>query len=647
MVHEYYVAHIREIMETRRACIAGLKTRAQAEKYVQTVRAKIRKCFAPFPKRTPLNPIVTGRDTYRHYVLEKVVFESRPGFLVTGNLLLPKGVTVPGPAVIGLCGHSFDGKAATAYQSFVQGLAMKGFVVFIIGPISQGERRQFYPKDGGPRPSVTVPHTMMGNQMTLVGDFFGTWRVWDAIRGLDYLLSRPEVDRTQVGVTGNSGGGTLATYLSALDPRLTMAAPSCYICSFQANIENELSSDAEQNPPGILGAGLDEVDMLMFYAPRPTLILGQYDDFFDARYAQSAVKDLRKVHRLLGSQNTADVFIGPRGHGFHLENREAMYAWFMKHAGVNGVSKESGIRPVEKEALSATPKGETYRAGSRRVFDFTQETSAALARRRVKPAAEDLKTTARKLLNLPKTKGAPHFRILMRWSGGEIKLNKRSVFMVETEPGIQAYVATYGPEHPRMHPPKMRVNLYVGHMSSEEDVRSVVEVRDLTRGKKPLFVVDPRGIGQSRPETGSPGQVPFEEVKSADFFYASTGQMLGESYLGRRVFDVMRTIDFLLAEGATQVDLIGRGFGSITAAFAALLHPSAPRVNLYHYLPSYQLIIDTPHYAWPLSALPFGVLKHFDLPDVYRVLGRRLTLNKPWDARMKPLRKSSGRYIAG
>lgn len=190
-----------------------------------------------------------------------------------------------------------------------------------------------------------------------------------------------------------------------------------------------------------------------------------------------------------------------------------------------------------------------------------------------------------------------------------------------------------------MHPPKGRVNLYVGHFSGEEDVRSVVEVRDLTRGRKPLVVVDPRGIGQSQPQTGSPGQVPFEEVKSADFFYASTGQMLSESYLGRRVFDVMRTIDFLLAEGASQVDLIGRGLGSITAAFTALLHPSAPRVDLYHYLPSYQLIVDAPHYAWPLSAFPFGVLKHFDLPDVYRVLGRRLKRHKPWDARMRPLRK--------
>ena len=641
MVQEYCVERLREVMARRRRRIAALRTRADARAYVRRVRAAARKAFAPFPKRTPLNPTVTGRDACAQYDLEKVVFESRPGFLVTGNLYLPKQDNVSGkhPAVLGLCGHSVAGKAEGAYQSFCQGLAAKGFVVFIIDPISQGERRQFYPGDGGPRPDLCHAHNLMGNQMALVGDFFGTWRVWDAIRALDYLLSRREVDRSRVGVTGNSGGGTLSTYLTALDRRLTMAAPGCYVCSYLSNMETELPSDSEQNPPGILRAGLDQADMLLCYAPRPTLILSQYDDYFSERYARASAEDVQRVHTLLGSCDSADCHVGGQGHGFSRENREAMCAFFLKQAGVGGTSQEKGVRPVEPTRLRAMPRGTGFRSASRRVYEFTAERARELAARRGKPSAEQVKAAARRLLGIPALQGEPHHRPLHGYWDLCEGLNMRRQFAVETDPGIQAIVTTYGPPHGLMHPPKGKVTLYVGHVSGEDDVRQVSEVRRLTRGARPLVVVDPRGIGQSMAKTC--GSTDFFEPYGSDFLYASTGEMLGESYLGRRVFDVLRAIDFLLGEGATEVSLMGRGLGSVTAAFAGMLHPSEPRVRLMHYLPSYELIANSPQFSWPLSAILRGCLLHFDLPDVYRALGRRLVKTDPWDEKMRPIKKKA------
>ena len=107
------------------------------------------------------------------------------------------------------------------------------------------------------------------------------------------------------------------------------------------------------------------------------------------------------------------------------------------------------------------------------------------------------------------------------------------------------------------------------------------------------------------------------------------------NYLGARVHDVLRSLDLLYAEGATEIELAGRGLGAVTAAFAALLHPRRPKVRLWHYLPSYQMLIEAQYYTWPLSIMPRGVLRYFDLPDVYRVLGRRLRKSAPWDARMR------------
>ena len=118
MVHEFFVQQVRKSDRRNREMLDRLKTKADAEKYVRSVREKIRRCFGPEPPRTPLNPRVTGvveRDEYR---IEKVIFESRPNFPVTANLYIPRRRELPLPGVVGSCGHSANGKAAQAYQAF-------------------------------------------------------------------------------------------------------------------------------------------------------------------------------------------------------------------------------------------------------------------------------------------------------------------------------------------------------------------------------------------------------------------------------------------------------------------------------------------------------------------------------------------------
>ena len=204
MVQEYFVGRIRGVEREADRVRQALKTRADAEQYVQSVRQRIRTSFGPFPDKTPLNARVTGvvrRDEYR---IEKVIFESRPGFLVTANLYLPTGRRFPLPGVVGTCGHSDNGKAAEAYQSFAQGLARLGYVVLIFDPLGQGERAQYRDARSKPGRGLGVTeHLRAGNQQFLVGEFLGAWRAWDGIRALDYLLGRAEVDPRHVGVTGN------------------------------------------------------------------------------------------------------------------------------------------------------------------------------------------------------------------------------------------------------------------------------------------------------------------------------------------------------------------------------------------------------------------------------------------------------------
>ena len=143
MVQEFYLGRVREQTGQSDAIRAALNSPEEARLYVETVRRHIRISFGPEPAKTPLNTRITGIIERPDYRIEKCLFESRPGFLVTANLYVPKHVRGPMPGVVATCGHSSNGKAEPAYQSFCQGLVRMGYVVLIYDPIGQGERLQY------------------------------------------------------------------------------------------------------------------------------------------------------------------------------------------------------------------------------------------------------------------------------------------------------------------------------------------------------------------------------------------------------------------------------------------------------------------------------------------------------------------------
>lgn len=630
MVHEYTVGRVRGILQERAERIAALRTREDALAYVEDVRAKAARCFPALPARTDLNARITGRMDLGDIRLEKVVYESRPGFLVSANLYLPARIEAEAPCVLGLCGHSDTGKAYGPYQFFARGLASKGFAVLIVDPVSQGERRQFYGEEGVPAgetgPRSTVAHNMIGNRMLLTGDFVGSWFAWDAIRGLDYLLARPETDTSRVGVTGCSGGGTQTTQVTALDPRITMAAPDCYITSWLCNLENELPADAEQNPPRALAFGLEEADLLLAFAPRPTMILAEENCYFDLRGARRAHAEMKKIHTLLGSPDTTEISVGHLDHGFHKHAREAMYGFFAKHAGLDVPCQELPMEEIPEAQLNAA-EGEVVPFGSKKIFGFTQARARELGAKRATLDRAGLQETVRSLLSIAMPDTPPHYRYLRRSGGQNAATGKGYQFAVESEPDIQVILTMFGDSEDQCRRPRGPVSLFVGHLSSEEDCAALPWLqRRLGEGQR-ILAADLRGTGQSFP--ASCGSSNLLEPYGSDYLYASFGSMMGESYLGRRVHDLLQTINFLV-DGGADVHLIGRGVGSVPVALAALLHPAELTCELVHYLPSYQLLIDNPLHNWPLSCFIENCLGTFDLPDVYAALGDRLKKCDPW-----------------
>ncbi|MBN1446149.1 MAG: prolyl oligopeptidase family serine peptidase [Candidatus Omnitrophica bacterium] len=636
MVQDYYVDIVRGVREERRKKLKAIRTRKEAEKYQDYALASIRKAF-PLPEvKTPLNAHTTGVLEKPGYRIEKVIFESRPGFLVTGNLYIPAGMKKQAPGVLSPCGHTtLESKAYPLYQEVCLRLVKSGFVVFIYDPVSQGERDQYVhlPGENPLRANCCYAHNMMGKQLELSGDFFGAWRAWDGIRALDYLTGRPEVDSKKTGLTGNSGGGTLTTWLWALDDRFTMAAPSCFVTTFLANLENELPGDNEQCPPGILAAGLELADFYIARAPRPVLLLGQKYDFFDRRGLQEAYEDIKNFYKFFKAEDNTRIFMGNNIHGYFPDDQKKMVEFFCKYTGLKPVKKDVFALVEKRKNLWATKKGQVVPEGSKPAYKILAENARKLVQNRKKPADSEIISTVKKILGVDIPKNHPHYRILRAVvSGDDITVR----YAVETEKNVRAilhkhlvekdYSATLDVEK--------TVHLYLPHVSAEEDMGKDSLAKTL-KDKCPLYCLDVRGLGESLPNE----TVDFFNAYGKDYMFNSYGLMLGNPYLGRRVYDVLQVLTLLKHEGARDIYLYGRGQGAVIALFAALLDKNIKKTVLKNAPLSFYEWTQNPVVLWPDANFPRGILKTFDIPDCIKALGKKIEVTEPWGPDMKPVKK--------
>ncbi len=172
-----------------------------------------------------------------------------------------------------------------------------------------------------------------------------------------------------------------------------MATPACFISTFRRNLENELPQDTEQCPPHALALGLDHCDFLACMAPKPVIILAKEKDFFDVRGAEETFQLLKPIYKLLSAEENIKLHIGPTGHGYTIENREAMYQWFNKVTGISDAKTEPKLTLEKDEDLFAAPKGQVSELKSRTVFAFTKEAvKEAAMNRKLRDSMEKRRT---------------------------------------------------------------------------------------------------------------------------------------------------------------------------------------------------------------------------------------------------------------
>jgi len=215
-----------------------------------------------------------------------------------------------------------------------------------------------------------------------------------------------------------------------------------------------------------------------------------------------------------------------------------------------------------------------------------------------------------------------------------------TTYLVETEPGIQAVVIRPIGERHLSRPPKAtgRAILYVSHDSADTELRTKAPPSNGTpmdpwlgellaaEPESTLYAVDVRGLGESRPNTC--GEANYDNHYGCDYFYSPHAIMLDRPYVGGRTYDLLCTLDFLADVGHKEIHLVARGYGTIPAAYAALLDDRVKQVTFKNALESYEAIVKTDEYALPLSSFTPGVLKSFHLPNIYDDLAAAKKLNQ-------------------
>lgn len=634
-LYSYLQGEAQKHFDSRRQAIAALKTPADVQRRQQELHARFLAALGELPEKTPLNPKVTGREQRDGYRIEKVVYESRPNHHVTAILYLPDGKP-PYPGVLVPCGHSSNGKAAEPYQRACILLAKNGLAVLCYDPIGQGERFQLLDAQGKPAiPGGTSEHTMVGIGSLLVGRSTAGYRVWDGIRSIDYLASRPEVDPKRIGCTGNSGGGTLTAYLMALDDRIAVAAPSCYITSLERLLATIGPQDAEQNITGQVAFGMEHSDYVTMRAPKPTLLCVGSQDFFDIQGAWTTFREAKLLYGLLGHGERVDLFEFNDKHGFSKPRREAAMRWMRRWL----LAKDDA--PVENEfAIAKDPEIQCTRTGQvledykgKSVFSLNAERDRQLAEQRAKVQASRGKTEflieVQQRIHLGAVQPAKRQVVGSPLQRDGMRIEK---CLYTTEPGVVLpaleFVASKAGPSPQ-------VVLYVHGGGKAVDAAPGGPIEKLAQSGARVIAVDLRGFGELAAAKPAPNRPSFFGSDSREAFL---GLLLNRPLLGQRVQDMHAVIRSLVAGGGNPVEIIGVGAAGPIALHAAALSPDVGRLTLDGSLISWSAVVQMPVTYNQLTNVVPNVLQVYDLPDLAAYIAPRpLTIRAAVDPVNKPV----------
>jgi cephalosporin-C deacetylase-like acetyl esterase len=598
-VHEQILQIAAEQEKRRRARFAAVSTKSELEALQRELRATFLRLIGGLPELAGAPKVQsTGTIEADDYIIEKLVYESLPGYWVTALLYKPKKISGPLPAVLSPCGHSAVGKAEATYQILHINLVKRGYLVLTYDPVGQGERSQFWDAEKS-RSRFNLDcgeHAVLGNPLYLIGSSLARFRIWDGLRGIDYLVSRPEVDARRIGCVGNSGGGTLTAYISALDARVAAAAICCYITTLPRRMGNRIqqdpSADPEQDIFGFVSEPIDHAGLLALMAPRPTLVGSARFDFFPIEGARESFAEAKRLFGVIGATDRIERAEAEARHGLSPPLRQAVYRWFDRSLAGRPDREpwlDIPVAPRHARDLLVCADGQVNRTFSSRPL---------------------LTMALEEFDRKPKPTRVPIAELL--------RLDPKLA-----DPRIDAVAAG------RERPTTVIICLNGNEARDWRQERGFLDA--LNKSAHTAFVVDPRGAGRSRVSLTTRWHDYADPLSGVEENIAYNAFLVGKSLVGMRVTDVIDAVGRLREKlKPKRIVVCGRRDAALVALLAAAVEPAITHVAAEELRLSFRSLFSaqgTPINA--ASVLP-GLLESFgDVIDILKLIAPRKVLISP------------------
>lgn len=579
--------------------------------------------------------------SFRQFKLQNVLFESMPGWNVNASVYMPKEKGVY-PGVVCPTGHS--NKTRQSYQNAAQIFAQNGYIAVSFDP-----------------PGMSGEHQYMNNHFTngSIGYLTGAWSnthfVLDAIRSIDYLQSRTDVDKNSgISVTGVSGGGMTAIYTALLDNRVKFVAPVCCLSSHEKLHFSKLyTSCPEQFAYGLIASGIDYIDLISLLAPLPVHIAGgKNDEVYDYMETMEIYEEAKKIYKLYQQEENLGIFIQEKaGHGYSIGMAVEVLKKMNKF--IKKTKTEQELKADVSQIIPAK-KLKCYPENKANMYTFNKSIGIELEKIRAqKPNASlpALRKKIRTILNLQDNDDSRYVispdrypekrwrhqleKLIIHGKEGnhipclfykriETKVKKKGLVFIDESGKWQGF---------------QRENYLAktGRFSAKDD----------SENEPVILSIDVSGFGELAPQPNASDIASWNDIERT-LTYLSVA--VSHPIMGLRVRDALYAINYLKSRkevDSKKIIVGGRGIGAIVALHAAFLTGNVHKLVLWDMLHSYKAMTDNFPFTWKQSIIIPNVLKYYDLPELlnYHVISEKTVLINCLDEKRKKLTSAHANQV--
>jgi dienelactone hydrolase len=509
-------------------------------------------------------------------------------------------------------------------------------IVFAIDPPGQGEHVQYY--DSSVQFSSigysVIEHCYFGNQGFLSGLSSAKFFIWDGIRAIDYLISRKEVDASKIGVTGFSGGGTITSYIAAVDKRVHVSIPCSWSNATRRQIETKGAVDAESVLMHSVKNGLTFEDLLEVRAPKPTLLtFTSRDQYLSLQGAREAFQEAKKSYEAFGNPDNLVLIEDDFKHWMTPTIRSVMYAFFSKHFQIQADSTEAKVEILPEKELYVTPTGQalTFKGG-KTIFDVSKETSKKHLQRLDESRRSNPKHLKDVVASAMKISGyrRPADQNQKAFINGRYRRHGYFVELLALSGEDGNYpipMLLFTPiERRKKHP----AVIYLHPNGKNTDAQPGGFIEQLVKKGYVVIAVDPVGVGETRQTAGR------------SLIDGYIGVLTGRSVVGIQAGDITRAANFLKSleyVDSGKIGAIGINDLCLPLIHAASFDTSIRKIVLVGSLVSFRSVVLNRFYRVGLTknenggvVHPYevnfswgvaGALEAYDLPDLIASIAPR------------------------